>query len=79
VSQVNVIATLGSPNRSPPVGSLWASADQTRGLLRSVNEKWIALGDSRPAKTVCVIGRGTLAEFKVIIFMLTLFVLSYLL
>jgi len=28
---------------------------------------------------VCVIGRGTLAEFKVIIFMLTLFVLSYLL
>jgi hypothetical protein len=62
LAKVNVIATLGSPNRTPPEGTLWATADQTRGLLKSVNAKWRALGvDARPPKTLCVVGRGTAA------------------
>lgn len=64
LAKVNVLATLGSPNRTPPEGTLWATADQTRGLLRSVNAKWQALGAARPPKTLCVIGRGTSAGIK---------------
>eukprot|EP00613_Pedinella_sp_CCMP2098_P069632 CAMPEP_0171907830 /NCGR_PEP_ID=MMETSP0993-20121228/7310_1 /TAXON_ID=483369 /ORGANISM="non described non described, Strain CCMP2098" /LENGTH=353 /DNA_ID=CAMNT_0012540207 /DNA_START=70 /DNA_END=1131 /DNA_ORIENTATION=- len=62
LDRVDVVATLGSPNRTPPEGTLWAKVDQTRGLLRSVNAKWQLLGkEKRPAKTVCVIGKGTSA------------------
>ena len=51
------ICSLGSPNRSPPSGTVWAEIDQTRGLLKSVNSGWQEL-DERPP-TLCVIGRGT--------------------
>lgn len=52
-----VAVTLGTPNRTPPEGSVWAQVDQTRGLLRNVNARWANL--ERKPRTVCVIGRGT--------------------
>lgn len=58
----DLICSLGTPNRTPPEGTIWANVDQTRGLLKGVNEAWASL-DARPP-TVCVIGTGTEGGFS---------------
>ena len=58
LAQTANICSLGSPNCPPPPGTILSDVDQTRGLLKNVNEGWTSLGSKRPP-TLCVIGRGT--------------------
>eukprot|EP00468_Gymnochlora_sp_CCMP2014_P005742 CAMPEP_0167752152 /NCGR_PEP_ID=MMETSP0110_2-20121227/6972_1 /TAXON_ID=629695 /ORGANISM="Gymnochlora sp., Strain CCMP2014" /LENGTH=545 /DNA_ID=CAMNT_0007637721 /DNA_START=236 /DNA_END=1873 /DNA_ORIENTATION=+ len=55
------VVTLGTPHQPPPEDSIWKDFDQTRGLLRFVNEE--APGAfCEGAKYTCVIGNATRGE-----------------
>jgi len=59
LGQVDVLMTLGSPNRPPPEGSIWAGVDQTRGLLREINRRFNEIEAELKPRLVSVVGRGT--------------------
>jgi len=59
LGRVDVLMTLGSPNREPPADSVWASVDQTRGLLKEINRCFGELEAGLKPRLVSVVGRGT--------------------
>ncbi|KAG5191750.1 hypothetical protein JKP88DRAFT_295255 [Tribonema minus] len=61
-ARVLSLTTLGTPNREPPPDSPLAKVDQTRGLLKFINENFPA-GSVPGVKYTSVVGTGTLARF----------------
>jgi hypothetical protein len=53
------LVTLGTPHNPPPIGSLVASVDQTRGLLTYINSNFPSGAPLDPHQVVCVAGAGT--------------------
>lgn len=57
--RVRALVTLGTPHNPPPEGSSAAALDQTRGLLKYINERFPSGWPLDPSAVTCVAGRGT--------------------